>query len=198
MPSYLQITAGVVLVCIISCPLLLEVRGGESVDGTVIPGFTGVNVVIGVIEKLNASQVFCYSEWYRHNINLVKSFLRQMAYAVSRDGGDNTTGGIWNVSSMNFESTQDYVQNHQDFREKIVNSSLLEVDWINIEYDYLSIPIYSGLAVLLHLDKVLQTDRMPLNMGRLAQIGVVHFGVNPQRWLDARNHLTRHERTYTA
>lgn len=193
----MQITAGVnilILAYIIGCPLLLEVRGGESVDGTLIPGFTGVNVVIGVIEKLIASEVFYSSRWHQQNTNLVKSFLRQMAYAVSRDGRENTTGGIWDVSSTNFESTQDYVQNSPDIdlRQRIINSSLLGVDWISIEYDNLSVPIYSGLAVLLYLDEVLQTKS--LSMQRLAQIRDDHFGINHQQWLDAYNYLTTYER----
>ena len=180
-----------ILACFCSLYLLDFVQVTEAVDGTLMPGYTGVNVVVGVIEKLDASEVFMRSEWYRRNTLLVKGFLRHVAYAETEDGNNNSTGGIWNLSEANFDITLDYVERKTDLQQRI-NSSLLQIDWLNIKFENLSVPLYSGLAILLRLDELLHT-RNGLGINDLRDCWIAHFRGSIQRWRKATVYLTENQ-----
>ena len=192
-----------------------------QVDGTLIPGFSGVNVVIAVLEKIDASNVFESSEWFRLERDNIKSFLRRMAYVESRDGRQkniSTSGGIWNISEDELINTQMYANSSRTIdgqghtlRQRINNSLLFGFDWMAIQFntstdtdrDNLSVPLYSGLATMIHLDQALSTN--PGNNDRLTfaslddqiELWENHFNRADNRmWFEAEAHLTN-EGKYT-
>ena len=188
----------------------MQPRGVQSiqVDGTLIPGFSGVNVVIAVLEKIDASKVFENSEWFRLGRDNAKSFLRRMAYVESKDGRQKRRGGIWNIISedelintqMYANSTDTFNRRNKTLRQRI-NSSFLGFDWMaigfNAEKNNLSVPLYSGLATMIRLDQALTNGN---NVGELSellsdqiQLWKNHFnGADDEdhRWFDAETHLT--------
>ena len=189
----------------ISFPLqLLEARRSGHVDGTLTPGFSGVNVVIAVLEKIDASEVFEDSEWFRRNRDSAKSFLRRMAYVESKDGRVNRTGGIWNIISEDeLRKTQIYA-NRTTLRQSIRRSPFLGFDWMDIKFNAtmnnLSIPLYSGLATVIRLDKIFKLEdnsvRFSSNLNDQLQLWRGHLnGTNDarDRWQKTEHHLTRYE-----
>ena len=211
MTLYLQHAVTLIVICI--SMQLLEARS-IHVDGTLVPGFSGVNVVIAVLEKIDASDVFESSEWFRRDRDNTKSFLRRMAYVESKDGRQqNTSGGIWNISEDELRSTQMYANSTntvdgqgQTLRQRIQNSPLLGFDWMAIQFntstdterDNLSVPLYSGLATMIRLDQALRNNFGGPGVGKRLrdqiQLWETHFNGaadnGNDRWNKAEAHLT--------
>lgn len=182
---------------------LLKANLGH-VDGTLIPGFNGENVVIAVLEKIDASEVFENSEWFQVDRSNAKSFLRLMAYVESTDGRDGS-GGIWNniISEEELRKTQIYVNRLTNYRgtpvetlrNKILNSPFLGFDWMDTTMNNLSIPLYSGLATMIRLDKLFNDynfTRLSNNYTSQAELWKTHFngtGDAFDRWNLAVNQL---------
>ena len=178
----------------------LEVASAQ-VDGTLMTGQSGINVVIAVIEKLNASQVFNVSQSLWYDIDgqraLVKQFLRYKAFIETEYGErPNGPGGIWRVTEEQFDETVDYVNDNDYLRSRINNSLLLHTDWLSVAYENMSIPMYSGLATMLRLDQLLQYETIGLlTEGRLAHLWKEHFGGNDiHRWHNGTKYLIDHLR----
>ena len=119
-----------------------------------------------------------------------------MAYVKTEDGSNSSTGGIWNLSENDFDSTLNYVRSDTDLRQ-LINSSLLQIDWLNIKFDNLSVPLYSGLAILLRLDELLHTHNTMLGIDQLIDLWKEHFRGSEDRWNKAADYLSRHQRMYT-
>ena len=202
--SRMRLQHAVLFVVCISMQLL-EAQRSARVDGTLIPGFSGVNVVVAVLEKIDASRVFENSGWFQRDRDSAKSFLRRMAYVESKDGRVKRNGGIWNIMSENeVRNTQMYANSTtagqgQTLQQRIQNSPLLGFNWMDIRFrDNLSVPLYSGLATMIRLDQVLRD-----NIGGLSEIlddqirlWKTHFnGPNDEdyRWYDAEDLLTSNE-----
>ena len=185
---------------------LLEARS-IRVDGTLVPGFSGVNVVIAVLEKIDKSNVFENSEWFRRDRDNTKSFLRRMAYVESKDGSQKRRGGIWNISEDELINTQMYANSsstidgqRHTLRQRILNSPLLGVDWMAIRFntterDNLSVPLYSGLATMIRLDEALTNNfgGVGERLRDQIQLWKTHFSGadnGDNRWFNAETHLT--------
>ena len=99
--------------------------------------------MVVVFEKINNSEIFEESDWFRQNRYNVKTFLRMLAYIRSDDGRMNLTGGIWNITEQEFDDTIAYIRNKSVLWERMVGSSVLPVDWLeDITYSNMSIPMY--------------------------------------------------------
>lgn len=153
-----------------------------QVDGTLIPGQNGTNVVIAVIEKLNASLVFdvIESQWYHRDGQraLVKRFLQLKAFVDTEYGKrPDGQGGIWKVTEEQFSDTISYVDRNPHLGSRINNSSLLQIDWLRVNYTDMSVPMYSGLATMLRLDQLLQEGTINLlTEGELPSLWARRFG----------------------
>lgn len=190
--------------------VVMHLLGGRVtsalVDETLMPNRNGSSVVRAVIEKIDASKIFEYSGWWQsaNKKALVKIFLRRMAYVETRDGKSYSVGGIWNVAEEMFNQTKSpsvaYSDHYRSILQKM-RSSILNMDWRNITYANMTVPIYSGLAVALYLDKLIfmhGSGFLPTNPGRLNNLWRDHFdGVSRTvSWDDAVQELIRNERTY--
>ena len=172
-----------------------------QIDGTLMTGQSGINVVIAVIEKINASQVFDVSQSLWYGIDgqraLVKQFLRYKAFVETEYGEIvNETGGIWRVTEEQFNGTVSYIRDNNHLRNRINNSLLLQIDWLSIDYASMSVPMYSGLATLLRLDQLIQKETIPLlTENGLPSLWQDHFGGNDiGRWNERINYLSTHLR----
>ena len=91
-----------------------------------------------------------------------------------------------------FNDTMVHVMgNGMCLRQNIYNSSLLQVDRLeDIVYENMSIPLYSGLAVMIYLDKLFEDHG-------LRQIDVdlwsMHFSGDQNIWWEAEDNLSRRE-----
>ena len=178
---------------------LLGVASSTQFDGTLKEGESGINVVIAVIEKINASQVFDVprSLWYDIDGQraLVKQFMRYKAFVETEYGENlNGTGGIWRVTEEQFNDTIAYVRDNGHLRSRMIKSVLLQIDWLNVSYADISIPIYSGLATMLRLDQLIQEETIDLlTENGLAGVWVRHFGGNGiHKWLNGTTYLINH------
>ena len=181
-PSVLAVTVIIYLLC---------GRMFARVDRTLTPNRTGASVVRAVIGKINISEIFGQSEWWLSGTDRdkVMIFLRRMAYVETKDGQTiqigNSIGGIWNVSAEVFSKTKsspsnEYHDRYTTIRENIKNSSvLLNIDWNNIAYEDMSVPMYSGLAAALHFDELRFTNGnglLPSRLIDLDDLWINHFG----------------------
>ena len=163
----LQISVAMPVIRDSLCPLLiiifsLQVIWVDSVqtDGTLISGKNGINVVVAVLEKIYASDVFSESDsesnWFHNDRrkSLIKEFLRYKAYVDTEFGEKKVPGGIWRVTMEQFKQATSHVKiedglNHLGLS---LNSSSLQIDWRSVNYSDMSVPMYSGLAIMLYLD----------------------------------------------
>jgi hypothetical protein len=128
-------------------------------DGTLIPGKSGINVVVAVLEKIYAtSDLFsCIeSDWFCDDghKSLIKEFLRYKAYVDTEFGKSKSSGGIWRVTMEQFMRAKSHVQTDDRLNDLglRLNSSSLQIDWRNVNYSDMSVPMYSCLAIVLYLD----------------------------------------------
>ena len=177
------------IVLVLSC--LLYVLAGsfaQSVDETLSEGVGGNNIVVAVLEKIEASRVFGNTSDLFRNIRTkndymqAKSFLRSLAYIRSVFGRKNSTGGIWDISSDELDVTQEYVKNNPAFGLTSRQNGL-GINWIqDVSHMNMTVPLYSGLAAILLLDKVASST----SLLRHSKLWVDHFGgTNHVGWLAA-------------
>lgn len=183
---------------------LMYVRTSARFDGTLTPERNGSSVVRAVIAKIDASEVFNDSTWWQSTSErpLVKIFLRRMAYVETEDGNRNSVGGIWDITEEIFRMTQTYVARSQSIRQNLMNSPILKIDWHNIVYTDMTVPMYSGLAVALYLDKLILDEGrqiLPTNLYQLYRLWN-YFGEgasgNTRSWEEGVRDLENNERTY--
>lgn len=117
------------------CAIVLYFSVSTATDDTLIPGESGKDVVVGVLDKIENSCVFTKD----------KQMLRHIAYAESEYKADNANGGIWKVPSAIFQSTKALTAYTQQFQSKF------GVNWASATYADLAKPLYSGLAARLAL-----------------------------------------------
>ena len=175
---------------VLSC-LLLAGSFAEPVDETLRAGARGDNIVVAVLEKIEASRVFNKSEWFRTKSDRgkAKSFLRTLAYVRSGFGREDFPGGIWNISIDEFNATREHIQNKPILQERLNNSKYgLRINWIqDVSHMNMTIPLYAGLAAILLLDEV---DLSIASVSDHSKLWIDHFGgTNLGDWLDAVNDL---------
>ncbi len=164
------------MICLLLVVYWLKVASAKN-DGTLMTGQSGINVVIAVIEKINASQVFDVPQSLWYDIDgqraLVKQFLQYKAFVETEYGETlNGTGGIWRVTEEHFTGTKSYIRDNDHLRSRINNSLFLQIDWLSINYTNMSVPMYSGLATMIRLDQLLQHRT----------IGLLTHGGLPRLW----------------
>ena len=138
---------------LLSCvAVFVSLSAGQNVDRTINPEGSGANIVEAVIAKIRQAGIFAEDN----------SLLRRIAYVESRDGTDPKTyrtgyfGGMWQVNGIDFQKTKDtatypalvskYEQIEQNFN----------INWPNVPWYDLRIPLYSGLAAYLLLSTIQQ------------------------------------------
>ena len=162
----------------------------QSVDQTIVSGSGGTNVVRSVISKLDAAGIFELSG----NADLTNVFMRNMAYAETRDGtmypGGNMDGGIWKLSRSKFRETQLLQSDFPGVFSAITTA--FGIEWQSLDYGELTKPLYSGLAVRLYLEYI-AGDIPP--MIRHAPFWVENFkeGASIHTWLTAIEMLSKNE-----
>ena len=185
----------VIFLLCVNCLLLPLAGCSAPVDGTLKPGWSGINVVTAVVEKIDVSNVFDNpnSEWFLFNRENAKDFLRILAYIRTEYGGrelnpGTTMGGLWNISEIDFNTTKAYMRQNSALWERILNSPMLHVDWVqDVAYTDLSIPMYSGLATVLLLDKILLREGIAL-IRDPGELWKQHFGgTSTAEWTEATN-----------
>ena len=118
----------------------------QQVDQTLEREASGADVVRATVSKIEPV------------LGFDNQFLRRIAFVESRDGtGSNTyrrsyDGGIWQVDESAFRDTQNterYPALRTRYYEKIM--SAFRIDWPQVRWSDLRIPLYSGLAARLFL-----------------------------------------------
>ena len=145
--AYSRLTAAVFLTS-----SLLSCVKTQGTDLTIVPGANGASVVQAVLSKLDSSGIFQQSG----NADLTNVFLRNMAFAETRDGvdlvsgrGTSMEGGIWNMTATQLKQTQQQPSKVYDDIE-----TLLGQDWRSVESRDLDRPLFSGMAARLYLTYV--------------------------------------------
>lgn len=156
------------LLIIISLQQVIRVDSVQ-IDGTLVPGKSGINVVVAALEKIYAtSDIFSCSEsdWFcqKGHRSLIKEFLRYKAYVDTEFGKSKSPGGIWRVSTEQFMQATSHVQTSDDRLNHLglrLNSSSLQIDWRKVDYSDMSVPMYSCLAIMFYLDAAVLTPQLP-------------------------------------
>ena len=162
-----------------------------QVDKTLVPGATGPNVVRAVIEKIRISNVF--ASQLKGQEGRVQLFLRDMAYVETRDGSWPSKGGIWNVSQEIFDQTKEYFSE----MNKINNSKYLQLNWSDVVYENLSIPMYSGLAITMEINTIASRDQSSLENPSMFWAQNFESSNDMYIWLSAINELRKEESKYS-
>lgn len=142
----------VILLCFLSVTVTVE-----GLDLTLMSGASGAEVVRAIISKIEDSNSFINFTQKR----AAALFMRRMAYVETRDGNQLNTSnrrGIWNVDEHLFRKTQRLGINARidaaivRLQEKNPQNYVGPVNWRNLTFDNLSIPLYCGLAVRMLID----------------------------------------------
>ena len=149
----------------------------------------GADVVRAVQSKLDCSDLFDANTTMERQ--LYELFIREAAYVESLDGAENSLGGIWRVSRDIFQKTQRY--NSTELFDCIYN--VFGINWTNVQYSNLSIPLYSGIAISIHLH-YLYGQRLQVNATIMdnARFWVESFGEASRlddKWLNRTDELRR-------
>nr|XP_039247433.1 uncharacterized protein LOC120325398 [Styela clava] len=113
-----------------------------AVDNTLVKGSTGTAVVESCVSKIYASGIF------KEDFNLI----RYSAYADTKDGAElasQNIGGIWAVNSDAFTAISDSTYDVSSYYSGIQTS--FNIDWTQVTYADLDIPLYSAIAQRLHI-----------------------------------------------
>ena len=141
-PYTLTMQQALVLILFLSA---FQLSTQQGVDRTLEREATGADVVRAVSNRIQA--VFGDD----------RQFLRRIAFVESKDGTDSNTyrsgyhGGIWQVDEIAFRSTKD-TASHPGLIAK--HQQILDtfgINWLNVEWSDLRIPLFSGLAARLFL-----------------------------------------------
>lgn len=172
--------------------LLLSVPG-RRVDLTLQRDAAGADVVRGVLSKMEMLNTFEEGSTQAER-QVDEQFMREMSYVESQDGAqyplDDPDGGIWRMSREILEETQRY--NYPQLLADICR--IFCIEWSNVRYSDLRMPLYSGLTVRMYLFHLHNTSRgLPetaLDEDR-AGFWARHFGENklPSQWLSLINQL---------
>ena len=188
---------------------LLAGAASARVDETLMSNRNGSDVVEAVVAKLDAtySVILNESNWWKNDAGrtLVNLFIRQMAYVETRDGQDrpSSDGGIWNVDEDVFVVARNHACYLTNINQRISNSQILGVSKISIDWcrdqslnrsDILSIPIYSGLAVVLYIDQMRVVNISPLTQFYRFWDNFHAGSVNRARWENRVAQLQKSER----
>ena len=150
------------ILCLLLIIISLQVIRIDSVqtDGTLVPGKSGINVVVATLEKIFATSDIFDSDWFRNHgrKSLIKQFLRYKAYVDTEFGKSEAPGGIWNVSMEQFMEAISHVQAN-DYHLGLRSS--LQIDWRKVGYSDMSVPMYSCLAIMFYLDARVLTPLFP-------------------------------------
>ena len=195
----LGIQTGVLRVLLLS-RLLSAGAYAENVDDTLQRAVSGQNVVVTVLEKIEASKVFHEqaSDWFYMNTQRAKSFLRVLAYIRSNDGRRDSIGGIWNISVDEFMTTKYHVASDSNamLNERLKSHKYAQVDWLNVSYDNMTTPMYSGLAAMLLMDETMGIEN-PSILARPSDLWIKHFGgTNVGDWHSAKDQLNHEYGTW--
>jgi len=143
----MKFALSVVLLLLAACP-----ASSEGVDLTLQEDAAGPEVVRSVLSKIENANL-SVGDLSRAS----ELFIRQSAFVESFDGSNSTgDGGIWRVGRKLFRQTQSY--NYTELFSDICHAFC--IDWLTIDYSYLRIPLYSGLAVFIQLFHLQATNRM--------------------------------------
>ena len=121
-----------------------------SVDRTLEDNARGAEAVRSVLSRMEQSNVFDSPSISTQQAQVNEQFMREMAYVESEDGEmatDNMEGGIWRVENSIFEETLLY--NYTTLYQLICDAFC--IDWRTVNYRDLTKPLYSGLAVQIHI-----------------------------------------------
>ena len=144
---------------------------GQRLDRTLLPGSNGSDVVRAVISKIIFSD---HVSFVAVPEGVVALFMQTMAFVETRDGTklnqNEDRGGIWMISEASFSEARLHFQGDDNQRiknelqEKHPHNHIGPIDWDNIMYDNLTIPLYSGLVVriLIHLSSD-RLDDLPVD-----------------------------------
>ena len=152
------------------------VRGMVSpVDRTIEPGEAGYDVVVATIARLNQLNLFADTN----------RLLRRTAYAETRDGVDVLTyrpgyyGGIWQVDEAIFTETQSNDTYPELF--PLLQGIRLRtgLNWLEVTWDELRRPLFSGLAASIYLELVPEEVPGPGDIEGQARYWKRHFNSDP-------------------
>ena len=144
------------LTCLLSTAIVHPVGRAQlqGTDRTRIASAGGADVVRAVI---TLSRALGRSSITEEEEQVMDQFVRQFAYVETRDGRDAEVqegGGIWKISSATFEQTNQFLATNPDHNDTIYQN--FDTVWSDLEYVDLEIPLYSGLAVKIHLVRLHQ------------------------------------------
>ena len=150
------------ILCLLLIIISLQVIRIDSVqtDGTLVPGKSGINVVVATLEKIFATSDIFSCNWFCEDgrKTRIKQFLRYKAYVDTEFGNSPAAGGIWRVTTEQFMQAKYHMQTGDTLTDLglTLNSSSLQIDWRKISYNSdnnnMSVPMYSCLAIMLYLD----------------------------------------------
>lgn len=124
-------------------------------DDTLKRWAKGRDVTEAVLRKISKSQIFSQDT----------SFLLRLAYVESQFGEDDSTfrtsyfGGIWQVEESVFEITKNSSSTLSPLHKQILSS--FQIDWTEVTWKQLIIPLYSGLAVALYFTGIAEGKHLP-------------------------------------
>ena len=146
----------VYLACLLSIVVVVPAGRAQlqGTDQTRTVSAGGADVVRAVITLSRALDMSTTEE----EELVMEHFIRELAYVESRDGLDTEEegGGIWSTSSAVFEQTKQFVATNPDYNDTIYQN--FDTVWSDLDHMDLEIPLYSGLAVKVHLLRLHQEN----------------------------------------
>ena len=157
----------------------LSVSGAASqqcescIDSTRDPEASGTAVVLACTRLIQLSSIF--SEDYQT--------LRKIAYVETADGtSEFTNGGIWGVQEDIFNSTKT-----ADSSILVGINTVFDVDWNTVQWEDLTIPLYSAIAARIYLQQRQNSGRDLSNITTQATVWSMDYnpGSNVTRYFSA-------------
>ena len=197
-PGMIQL-AGTVLLLLSAARLSSAARG---VDLTLVRGAMGPDVVRAVANKLDDINLFDSPSTSMADRQTIELLMRESAFVQSMDGTQFPLGiedgGIWRISRDLFDRTRNY--SYPELFDEICRTFCM--DWMNVRYNDLQMPLYSGLATRIHLFHLFDTGQgipgTATDMNR-AIFWANAFGgdTSVSSWLSRVEDLRRVEGSYT-
>ena len=160
---------------------LATLTSGQGMDSIQVPGTNGCTIVELVLERIETrilSALYPDSATSMRTIASTKAFLMRIAAVESDYGRANHTyrqdyhGGIWQVDEANFQATRASEGGTLDQPISFI-SLRLGIDWLDITWEDLRRPLYSGLAALLEL--ILTGESIPNDVAGQATFWLNHY-----------------------
>ena len=131
---------------------------GRSVDMTLQRDARGADVVRAVQLRLDEANLFDAPTTSSER-QVYELFIRETAYVESLDGSAYPLGipdgGIWRINREVFQQTQQY--NLPELFHRICRAFC--INWVDVQYNNLRTPLYSGLALNIYLHHLYNTNR---------------------------------------